>query len=156
MTLVFALFVLLGIAPAVVFGQLRLSQCTFTVGNQQTNAQAFYHCANDFVSYDALNLPFTSLTACVWNNQQYSTNAGYNDIHLNSASYPNGYIHVTFVPQAPQKTFHCYSSDNKCMMNGYSDSECFDAKQEVKKLFSNVCNRFFVECEKPRLAEEAL
>ena len=65
MTLVFALFVLLGIAPAVVFGQLRLSQCTFTVGNQQTNAQAFYHCANDFVSYDALNLPFTSRTACV-------------------------------------------------------------------------------------------
>ena len=120
----------------------QLTDCGFNGSGGATNAMIYYKCLTNFVYFYALNLPFEQSVRCIWNNQAYANQNKYKDIHLTTVKSFYGDIHVTFVNVS---TFHCYASDKNCVLNANSDAECMDAT--TKKIFSNVCNSFFVSCE---------
>lgn len=113
---------------------------------------AGYHCTTNFDSFtanDAAANTYNFVSAhskCIWNNKDYvaATLGGrYQDIHVNSAIYPDGFIHVTFVGL---ETVHCYSADDQCIApNAHSHPTCFNS--DVRTVFKYLCNRFFVKCE---------
>ena len=133
------------------YGQT-VSQCVFNGSGGATNAMVYYHCLTDFAHFYALNYPFGQVANCIWSNLPYALANGYRDIHLTTLKSYLGDIHVTFTNTLT--TFHCYADDNNCFLSAKSDTDC--VSPDVKKLFSNVCNSFFVQCERTLEQIEAI